>query len=255
VSRVERFIPAVQWLRRYEPKFLARDLGGGVAVGCMLIPQGLAFATIVKVPPVQGLWSGVAAMIAYALFGPSRHLMVGPEAGTAIMVSAVLTTANIGSPEQRLGGAALLAIMVGFALVIGGAFRLGAIADFLSRPILVGYINGIALMLIASQLPGVLGIRSVENDFIPQVVEIASKLGAVHWPTVWLSALALVFLLALRRVFPKLPGAAVVVAVGVILSARLGFEARGFKVLGHIERGLPMVGVPHFPATSILGIL
>ena len=101
--------------------------------------------------------------------------------------------------------------MVGAVLVIAGSFRLGAISDFLSRPILVGYINGIALVLIASQLPGVLGIRSTQNDFIPQVVEIASKLGDVHWPTLWLSAFALVFLLAFRRVVPKLPGAAVVV--------------------------------------------
>ena len=127
----------------------------------MLIPQGLAFAQIVRVPPVQGLWSGVAAMMAYALFGPSRHLMVGPEAGTAMMVSAVLTAANMESPEQRLAGAAVLAAMIGAALVIAGIFRLGAISDFLSRPILVGYINGIALVLIASQLPGVLGRGNV----------------------------------------------------------------------------------------------
>jgi SulP family sulfate permease len=104
----------------------------------MLIPQGLAFAQIVRVPPVVGLWSGIAGMIAYAFFGPSRHLMVGPEAGTAIMVAAVLTRAGVESPEQRLGGAALLAIMIGLVLVVAGAFRLGAIADFLSRPIRVG---------------------------------------------------------------------------------------------------------------------
>src|SRR4051812_28161741 len=183
-------------MSRYERRFVARDLAGGLAVGSMLIPQGLAFAQIVKVPPVQGLWSGIAAMIAYALFGPSRHLIVGPEAGTAMMVAAVLTTARIESPAQRLGGAALLALMVGVVLVIAGSFRLGAISDFLSRPILVGYINGIALMLIASQLPGALGIRSTENDFIPQVVEMASKLADVHRPTVWLSASALAFLLA-----------------------------------------------------------
>ena len=167
MSRTASFIPAARWLGRYERRFVARDLGGGLAVGCMLIPQGLAFAQIVRVPPVQGLWSGVAAMMAYALFGPSRHLMVGPEAGTAMMVSAVLTGANMESPEQRVAGAAVLAIMIGAALVIAGIFRLGAISDFLSRPILVGYINGIAVLLITSQLPGVLGIRSAESDFIP----------------------------------------------------------------------------------------
>jgi SulP family sulfate permease len=152
VSRIERFVPGARWLRRYRRVFIARDVAAGLAVGSMLIPQGLAFAQIVEVPPVAGLWSGIAAMIAYALFGPSRHLMVGPEAGTAMMVAAVLTGAGIEPPEQRLAAAALVAVMVGAVLVAAGLFRLGAIADFLSRPILVGYINGIALVLIASQL-------------------------------------------------------------------------------------------------------
>jgi sulfate permease, SulP family len=252
MSRMERFIPAVEWLRRYEREFVARDLAGGLAVGSMLIPQGLAFAQIVRVPPVAGLWSGVAAMIAYALFGPSRQLIVGPEAGTAMMVAAVLTTAGMESPEHRLAGAALLAIMVGAVLVIAGVFRLGAISDFLSRPILVGYINGIALVLIASQLPGLLGIRSTENDFIPQVVQIASQLGDAHMPTLLLSASALVFLLVFRRVLPKLPGAAVVVTAGIVLSALLDFETRGIAVLGYIEQGLPAARLSDLPATSIL---
>ncbi len=250
-----RFVPAVRWLGRYERRFIARDLAGGLAVGSMLIPQGLAFAQIVQVPPVAGLWSGIAAMIAYALCGPSRHLMVGPEAGTAMMVGAVLTTAGMESPEQRLEGAALLAIMVGAVLVIAGSFRLGAISDFLSRPILVGYINGVALVLIASQLPGVLGIRSTENDFIRQVVEITSELGDVHRPTLLLSACALVFLLAFRRLLPKLPGAVVVVTAGIILSALLDFQARGIRVLGHIEQGPPRIGLPELAAGSILGLV
>jgi MFS superfamily sulfate permease-like transporter len=183
VTRIDRFLPAVRWIRRYERGFLWRDLAGGLAVGSMLIPQGLAFAQIVQVLPVAGLWSGVAAMVAYALFGPSRHLMVGPEAGTAMMVAAVLTSAGIESPEERLGAAALVALLVGAVLVLAGLFRLGAIADFLSRPILVGYMNGVALVLVASQLPGVLGIETDESDFLPQVVEIGSNLGGVHSPT------------------------------------------------------------------------
>src|SRR6187402_800500 len=110
VRRIEGFMPAARWLRRYERGDLTRDLAGGLAVGAMLIPQGLAFAQIVRVPPVAGLWSGIAAMIGYALFGPSRQLMVGPEAGTAMMVAAVLTSAGIEPAEHRLAGAALLAL-------------------------------------------------------------------------------------------------------------------------------------------------
>jgi SulP family sulfate permease len=255
VRRIERILPAAEWLRAYELRSLPRDLAAGVAVGAMLIPQGLAFARIMGVPPVTGLWSGIAAMIGYACFGPSRHLMVGPEAGTAIMVSAVLTRAGLGSPEQRLGGAALLAIMIGSVLVVAGAFRLGAIADFLSRPIRVGYINGIALVLIGSQLPAVLGLRSTATDFIPQAVETASKLGDAHRPTAWLSGLALVCLLTLRRLFPRLPAAAMVVAAGIILSRVLALESHGMRVLGLIGHGVPGIGIPRLPGGSILDLV
>jgi SulP family sulfate permease len=255
VRAIARFMPAARWLRRYERADLTRDLAGGVAVGSMLIPQGLAFAQIVRVPPAAGLWSGIAAMVGYALFGPSRHLMVGPEAGTAMMVAAVLTSAGIESPEQRLGGAALLAIMIAAVLVTAGAFRLGAIADFLSRPIRVGYVNGIAAVLIVSQLPGVLGIRSTARDFIAQAREIVAQLGQVHRPTVWLSAIALVFLLVFRRLLPRVPIAAAIVAVGITVSRLFAFQARGIRVLGPIERGLPSIGYPGVPAGSILDLV
>ncbi|MGC4118882.1 MAG: sulfate permease [Myxococcales bacterium] len=255
MNRAERLVPAARWLRRYERKFIAWDLAGGLAVASMLIPQGLAFAQLVQVPPVAGLWSGVAAMIAYALFGPSRQLMVGPEAGTAMMVAAVLTASGMDSPELRLAGAAMLALMVGAVLVIAGSFRLGAISDFLSRPILVGYVNGIALMLIASQLPTALGLERTKDDFVPQAVEVASKLAGVHGPTLALSAGALAFILASRRVLPRFPGAVVVVAAGIALSALLDLEARGIRVLGPIDRGLPTVGLPKLPAGAILELV
>lgn len=257
MNRMERFVPATRWLRRYEPRFIPRDLGAGLAVGAMLIPQGLAFAQIIDVPPVAGLWTGIAAMIGYALFGPSRHLILGPEAGTSMMVAAILTGAGVASPDERLGGAALLAMMVGVVLLLAGFFRLGAIADFLSRPILVGYINGIALSLLASQLPGALGLESNESDFFPQAREIASRFGEgeAHLPTVWLSAAALAFLLVFRRMMPKVPGAVVVVTCGILLSALLDLEARGIRVLGHIDQGLPELGLPSLPSGSVLRLV
>lgn len=250
-----RYLPAARWLREYEPRFLLRDAAGGIAVGSMLIPQGLAFAQLVQVPPVVGLWTGIAAMAAYALFGPSRQLMVGPEAGTSMMVAGVLTAQGMLAPEQRLGGAALLAMMVGIMLAIAGMFRMGAAADFLSRPTLVGYINGIALMLIASQLPGTLGIDGTESDFLPQVVEVGGHLSQAHAPTVWLSSIALVLLLLLRRLWPKLPGAVVVVTAGIIASALFNFAARGIRVLGHIEQGVPPLGFANMPLGSTAQLL
>jgi sulfate permease, SulP family len=249
---IERVTPGVRWVRSYERAFIARDVGAGVAVGSMLIPQGLAFAQIVGVTPVAGLWSGIVAMIAYAWFGPSRHLIVGPEAGTAVMVAAVLTRVGMESPTQRLGGSALLAIMVGAVLAVAGMFRLGAISDFLSRPILVGYMNGIALVLIVSQLPGVLGVPSSEGGVVQQLADIGSRLADAHLPTLLLSAGGLVVLLLLRRRLPKVPGPVVIMAAGIALSSALDLQARGIRVLGHIERGLPTIGWGELPVSSLL---
>ncbi len=235
----------------YERRFVAGDLAGGLAVSSILIPQGLAFAQIIHVPPVAGLWSGIAGTIAYALFGPSPHLSVGPQAGTAMMVAGVLTAAGIQAPAQRLEGAALLALIIGAVLGIAGAFRLGAIADFLSRPILVGYINGIALALVTSRVPSMLGIDSTQTGFIPRTLEIATNLIDVHWATLGLSALALVMLLVVRRVAPKLPDAVVVVGGGIVLSGVLDFEARGIRVLGQMKHDLPSLGLPTLALGSI----
>lgn len=254
MGKLASFIPAVAWLRAYRPGHLPRDLAGGLAVGAMLIPQGLAFAQIVQVPPVAGLWSGVAAMLGYALLGPSRRLMVGPEAGTAMMVAAVLTTAGLVGPQERLGAASLLAMMVAAILTLAGLFRLGAIADFLSRPILVGYINGIALTLVASQVPSALGIASTREEFLPQLMELGENLAGLHWPTLLVTTVALVFLLLLRRVLPKAPGALLVVAAAIPLSRQLDFEARGIALLGPIQQALPQIGLPPMRADRILAL-
>jgi SulP family sulfate permease len=145
--------------------------------------------------------------------------------------------------------------MVAVVLVIAGAFRLGAISNFLSRPILVGYMNGIAILLIASQLPGALGVRSTETDAIPQLMETASKLGEAHGPTLCLSALAVVFLLVFRRLLPKVPGPVLVVTAGIILSALFDFQARGMRMLGHVGQDLPRIGLPDLPVHSVLELV
>jgi SulP family sulfate permease len=243
------------WLRGYERRFVVSDLAGGLAVGAVLIPQGLAFAQIVQVPPLVGLWSGITAMIAYALLGPSRQLIVGPEAGTSMMVAAVLSGAGLTGPEQRLGGGALLAVLVGTVLVIAGAVRLGAISDFLSRPILVGYVNGVALLLIASQLPGVLGIQGREGGFLTQLAGIVPELVHVHRPTLWMSALALAFLLSVRRLYPGLPGPVLVVVAGIFASRLFQLGDHGIRVLGEIEQGLPRFGLPEVRPNSILELV
>src|SRR5690606_34415358 len=143
-----RLVPGIGWMRGYRLHWLPRDAFAAFGVGAMLVAQGRAFAYLLGLAPCVGLWTGVASILAYAPFGPSRQLMVGPEAGTAILALAAIGPAQNG--ESAL--AAFVALAIGVLLLLGGLLRLGAIADFLSAPLLVGYLNGMALVILASQL-------------------------------------------------------------------------------------------------------
>jgi len=247
-------IPGVAMLRGYRPARLGGDLAAGVAVGAMLVPQGLAFAELAGMRPAAGLWAAMVSLVAYAIFGPSRQLMVGPEAGTAILTLAVISPLGLeGAQYESAAGA--LAVLVGLLLLIGGLARAGAIADFLSRPILVGYLNGIAWVLIASQLGVLIGLRRQESDFIPQLVEVARGLDRIHEPTLWLSLATIALLVLLWRFAPKIPGAVVVIVVTLPLSAWLGFEGKGIAVVGEIDRGFPAPALPSVDFRTLVRLI
>ena len=153
---VERFLPGVSQLTRYDRSWLRPDLLAGITVWAMLVPQALGYSTLAGLPSVYGLYAALGAMLTYWIWGSSRELNVGPESTVAIMVATILAPRAAAGSEEYVELAAMLAILVGLVLLIGGLFRLGRIADFLSRPILAGYVFGSGVLIVVSQLPDLL---------------------------------------------------------------------------------------------------
>jgi high affinity sulfate transporter 1 len=185
------------------------------------------------------MYSAIFPLLAYALFGSSRQLMTGPDAATAIIVAASLGPLAGGDPERYLSLMVILTLMTGVLYIIAGFARLGFIANFLSQPILTGYLNGIALIIMAGQLQKLFGYSGEAEGFFPELTEFAGSLDQTHLPTLILSLGMLAALVVLRRTAPKLPAALVVVVAGIAAVAALGLDQTGVAILGSVPAGLP----------------
>lgn len=242
---LRRALPGAEQALTYRREWLRADALAALTVGAMLIPQGLAYAQIVGVRPVAGLYAGVFAMLAYALFGPSRHLLLGPEAGSSILTATALAPVLAGGGPERLASlAALLALMVGAVSLIGGLCRAGALADFLSRPILIGYVNGAALIIIGSQLARMLGLERKSNAFTGQLWEVAENVGHTHVPTLLLGLAVVTALVEMRHWLPRWPAPLVMVVVTTLLAWWFQLDNGGVKVVGRISAAAPAFGLP-----------
>lgn len=247
LSRIEQATPGIQVARRYQPRWLRADLIAGVTIVAILVPQGIAYSELAGAAPVAGLYTAFAAMIAYAFFASSPQLMVGPESGNAILVAATLAPLVAGNPARYVALAAMLALMVGVLLLIGGIARLAFIANFLSKPILIGYINGASLIIIASQLGKLFGIKLTSQNFFPALWQLVSQLNQAQWLTFGIGIVLIALITALRRFVPKAPSALVAVILATIASVVFQLDTHGVTVLGPIPAGLP---IPKLPAIS-----
>ena len=237
-------MPGLERLLGYERGWLRPDLLAGVTVAAYLVPQCMAYAEVAGLAPITGLWAILPPLLLYALLGSSPQLSVGPESTTAVMTAAAIGPMAAGDPAAYAGLSSLLALLVGLVCCAGAWSRLGFLADLLSRPILVGYLGGVALIMIGGQLGRICGL-SLAADTIPgQVHELAGRLGEIHWPTLLLALGVLVFLLLVQRRFPRAPGPllAVLLAMAVVAAAHL--EQRGVAVIGAIPAGLPRPTLP-----------
>jgi len=234
-----RIAPGLDALLKYDRSWLLNDLGAGLSVAAIALPVGIAYAELAGVPAVVGVYSAIFPLLAYAIFGSSRQLMVGPDAATCIMVAAFLGHLSGGDPEKYLALMVALTLMTGILYVLAGIGRLGFIANFLSHPILVGFLNGIALLIIVGQLPKLFKYSSETSAFVPKVIEFVNKIDQAHVPTLVLGLGLLVLLVLLRRFVPKLPAALVVVIVGIVAVRISGLEAQGVATLGAVPAGLP----------------
>jgi len=224
------------------------DAVAGVAVASYLVPQCMAYARLAGLDAVAGLWAVLGALVIYALLGTSSRLSVGPESASALLVGSAVAAIGVGvDPRLRPAIAAALALAVALLALVAWAARLGFLADLLSRPVLVGYMAGVALVMVVSQLPNVTAIASTERDTLPRVAEVVGRIGDLQ---VWPVAICLVVvgaLVVLRR-FPRIPGPLLVVLAAAAATAAFDLESRGVATVGSVPRGLPSLTIPGIPA-------
>src|SRR6478672_2414932 len=244
----ERLLPGVAVLRRYDRVWLRGDVLGGITVAAYLVPQVLAYAEVAGLPAVTGLWAVGPGLLVYALLGSSRELSVGPESTTALMTAAgvgALVTAA-GGTARRIEVAALLAIAVGLICLVGFVARLGFLAELLSKPVLVGYLAGVAVLMVVSQIGKVTGVRVQGGSFLQEVAYAVTHLGEVHLPTLWLSLGVLAGLVVFHRWLPAWPGPLLAMLGATALVWLLGLAGRaGVAVVGPVPQGLPSLAVPN----------
>ena len=251
-SRESRPMTGLTRLRTYRRAWLRADVLAGITVTAYLVPQCLAYSELAGASPVTGLWVAVFAMAIYALLGTSRQLSVGPESATAIMVAAAVAPLAAGDPGRYLALSTGLAVIIGLLCIAAWAVRLGFIADLLSQPILIGYMAGVAVIMIVSQLGTITGIRLTSDGPISRIVELAGRLDETQMLALALGGGVAVFLLVLRRLKPLAPGTLIaVVGAGLIVWA-FGLQTLGVAVVGPVPSGLP---VPTLPAIGIGDVL
>jgi SulP family sulfate permease len=235
-------------LRGYRPGWLKSDVAAGLAIAAVGLPTAIAYPAIAGLPPETGLYASIAPLIGYALLGPSRQLIVGPDAATISVLAGVLATVVSSvpgaTPDDRMAAAMWIAICVGLICLLARFFRLGALASFLSRPILVGFFAGVSISILTGQIGRVTGMKIESDGLVLPVLEVIRRAGEIHWPSLFLAAAMFALLQAVRAVRLPVPGPVAVVIVAIVLSALLGFEQRGIAVVGALPSGLPSIGLP-----------
>jgi sulfate permease, SulP family len=243
-------------LARYRRAWLRTDVLAGITVTAYLVPQCLAYADLAGVAPVMGLWVAVAAMLVYALLGTSRIMSIGPESTTAVMVATAVAPLAGGDPARYAALAAALALLVGAVCIAAFAFRLGFIGDLLSHPILIGYMAGVALIMMGSQLGTITGVSLGDDTALGRLVELVGRLDEIQPATLVVGLGVIVFLALQRRVAPLAPGSLVAVIGAVLVVAALDLSAGGVALVGPIPTGLPAPSLPAIglgDATALVG--
>jgi high affinity sulfate transporter 1 len=242
----QRWLPGLETARRYKAAWFPNDLMAGLVLTTMLVPVGIAYAEASGVPGIYGLYATSVPLLAYALFGPSRILVLGPDSSLAAVILAVVLPISGGDPKRAVAVAGLMAVVSGLVCILAGVLKLGFITELLSKPIRYGYMNGIALTVLIGQLPKMFGVSIAGGGPLRALTQITRKVvaGEANWTTFTIGAGTLAVVLVLKR-YERVPGiliavVAATVAVGVL---NLGATA-GVKVLGPMPQGLPSFAVP-----------
>lgn len=250
-----RRLPVPAWVTGYQRSWLRGDVVAGVSVTAYLIPQVMAYAEVAGLPAVVGIWASVGALLAYAALGSSPQLSVGPESTTALLTAAALGPLAARASVEYAELASALCLVVACLCVIGWLGGLAFLADLLSRPVLVGYMAGVAAIMVVSQLGKLAGFTLPAKGFVRQAVYVAGHLDAVHVPTLLLGLVTLTVMLVGSAVFPRAPMALIGMLGAAGAVVLLDLRAVGVTVIGEIPAGLPIPSLPHVSAAGVLSLL
>ena len=242
----KRWLPGLQVLRRYEASWLPHDVAAGLVLTTMLVPVGIAYAVASGVPGIHGLYATIVPLLAYALFGPSRILVLGPDSALATVILAVVLSLSHGDPARAVVLASMMAVVSGLVCILVGLLRLGFVTELLSKPIRYGYMNGIAFSVLISQLPKLFGFSIEGGGPLRDLASIGQSLldGKVNWVAFAVGAGTLVTILALKP-FKRIPGILIAVVGATLVVGALGLDqSAGVKVLGSLPQGLPSFALP-----------
>ncbi len=248
---LSRWIPGLILIKAYERPWLAKDLAAGLVLTAILIPVGMGYAEAAGLPAITGLYATIVPLIAYAVFGPSRILVLGPDSSLAAIIAATVLPLAQGNSDRAVALAGMLAVLSGVFCVLAGIARFGFITDLLSKPIRYGYLNGIALTVLVGQLPKIFGFPVKGDDLIHESGGLIQGIlnRQTNWTALAIGSLCILVILGFRRWLPKIPGVLVAIAGAVIAVELSGLAGKaGISVIGRLPQGLPAF---HVPAVSL----
>ena len=255
LDTLSRAVPGLAMLRSYRPALLGKDLVAGLVVTTLLVPQGMAYAELAGLPAITGLYTTILALIGYALFGPSRVLVLGPDSSLGPMIAATVIpiVAADGNATTAVAYGSALALMVGAITVLAGVLKLGFVADLLSKPTQIGYMNGLALTILVSQLPKLFGFSVDADGLLDQAVAFVQQVqgGETVGASLAVGAACLTLILVLQRLWPIFPSVLAAVILAIAAVAVFNLEDRGVALVGELPAGFPPLTFPAVPVADL----
>jgi SulP family sulfate permease len=259
---IGRYVPITTWLPRYPRAWLGKDITSGITSWAVMVPVAMAYAELAGVPAGVGLITATAGLTAYAILGTSRHAKVTTSSTMAVMSASVVAPAAGGDTVTYLAMTAMLAIIVGVYLLAAGILKLGFLAEFLAKPVITGFIVGLAITIAVGQLPKLFGVEGSSGNVFDQLIHFVGEVDETNLASLALGLAAMVIIIGARKIDRRIPGPLIAVIGAILISTALGLAEEGVAVVGDISGGMPSPGVPAvslsdmaYLATGAAGIL
>ncbi len=249
--KLKQFVPLWDWLPNYQLAWLRQDLIAGLTVWAVMVPTALAYTGIAGVHPVIGLYTVPLALIGYAIFGTSRSLVVGPDSATALLSAHTVGLLAVQYSPDYLAYTSALALLVGMLFLGFGFLRMGWVANFIAQPVMKGFIQGLALVTMMTQLPKMFGVGDVSGDFFQRLWTLGLELPQAHLLTIAIAMGGIMMMFAFMQFLPRVPAALVTVLLAILVVTIFNLQHRGVAIVGTISTGLPPFGLPSLPASHL----